>query len=102
MADSKPTFTVRLRPAMGDDAPLFEDWSRQPHVIAATTDDPDADQAFDGAVWADELASQSDVSQYFVAELDGKAIGALQIVDPHLEPTQYWGPIEPGLRAIDI
>jgi aminoglycoside 6'-N-acetyltransferase len=101
MPDPSP-LTVRLRLATLDDAPLFEDWSRQPHVITATTDDPDADKAFDGAVWADELSSQGEVSQYFVAELDGEAIGALQIVDPHLEPTHYWGAIEPGLRAIDI
>lgn len=102
MADNLPPLTVGLRLANVDDAPLFEDWSRQPHVISATTDDANADKAFDGAVWADELASQSEVSRYFVAEVDGEAIGALQIVDPHLEPTHYWGSIEPGLRAIDI
>ena len=102
MADRPVGCTVSLRLATLEDAPMFEAWSRQPHVIAATTDDPNSDKAFDGAVWSDELASQSEVSQYFVAELDGEAIGALQICDPHLEPTQYWGPIEPGLRAIDI
>ena len=26
----------------------------------------------------------------------------MQICDPHLEPTHYWGEIGPGLRAIDI
>ncbi len=93
---------VRVRLATIEDAPRFEDWSRQPHVIAATTDDPNAEKAFEGAVWADELASQSAVSQYFVAELEGEAIGALQIIDPHLEPTHYWAAIEPNLRAIDI
>jgi aminoglycoside 6'-N-acetyltransferase len=95
-------FSVRLRLATIDDAPIFEAWSRQPHVIAATTDDPNADKAFDGAVWVEELASQSPVYQYFVAEVGGEAIGALSIIDPHREPTHYWGSIEAGLRAIDI
>lgn len=26
----------------------------------------------------------------------------MQIIDPHLEPTHYWGEIAPNLRAIDI
>ena len=26
----------------------------------------------------------------------------MQMCDPHLEPTQYWGEIEPDLRALDI
>jgi len=26
----------------------------------------------------------------------------MQMVDPHLEPTHYWGEIEPNLRALDI
>jgi aminoglycoside 6'-N-acetyltransferase len=26
----------------------------------------------------------------------------MQMCDPHLEPTHYWGEIEPGLRALDI
>src|SRR5207244_98257 len=58
--------------------------------------------AFQGAVWADELLAQSDVNQYFIAELGGRPIGAMEIVDPHREPTHYWGEIEPDLRAIDI
>ena len=26
----------------------------------------------------------------------------MQVIDPHLEPTRYWGEIEPNLRAMDI
>jgi aminoglycoside 6'-N-acetyltransferase len=37
-----------------------------------------------------------------IAELDGRPIGAMQIIDPHLEATHYWGEIAPNLRAIDI
>jgi aminoglycoside 6'-N-acetyltransferase len=26
----------------------------------------------------------------------------MQVCDPHVEPTHYWGTIEPDLRAVDI
>lgn len=94
--------SVALRPATIDDAELLERRSREPHVIAATTDDSTADRAFEGAIWVDELANQSEVSKYLIAELDRRPIGAMQLVDPHLEPEHYWGGIEAGFRAIDI
>jgi aminoglycoside 6'-N-acetyltransferase len=80
----------------------LELWDDEPHVIRATTDDPDAVQAFDGISWPDEIAMQSDVFRYYIAEVDGRAIGAMLIIDPHKEPTHYWGKIEPNLRAVDI
>lgn len=95
-------FAVKLRPATMDDAELLEAWSKEPHVITATTDDRSAVTAFQDAVWVDELASQSDVNRYLIAELAGRPIGAMQVIDPHLEPTHYWGDIEPHVRAIDI
>ena len=93
---------IRLRPATLADAPVLKAWDEDPAVIAATTDDPDATAAFDGIVWEDELAAQSDVSRHYIAELDGRPIGGMQIIDPHLEPTHYWGDCAPNLRAIDI
>jgi aminoglycoside 6'-N-acetyltransferase len=94
--------TVTLRPATAADAPLLAAWDRQPHVIACVTDDPEAETAFEGAVWAEEIADSSDVSFYLIAEVDGRPIGAMQVIDPHREPTKYWGDIEPDLRAVDI
>lgn len=91
-----------LRPAKLADAPVLKAWDLAPHVISATTDDPDAESAFEGIVWEDELIEQSDVSRYYIAELDGRPIGAMQIIDPFLEPTQYWGEVAPNLRAVDI
>ncbi|HYD86952.1 MAG TPA: GNAT family N-acetyltransferase [Vitreimonas sp.] len=93
---------LTIRQATQDDVPVLERWDHEPSVIACTTDDPDAQQAFEGAVWADEIAARSDVSCYYIAELDGRPIGAMQVIDPYLEPTHYWGEIEPNLRAIDI
>jgi aminoglycoside 6'-N-acetyltransferase len=93
---------VTLRPATTDDAALLGRWDREPHVIAATSDDPDEEKAFGDIYWPNELAMQDEFYQYFIAELDGQPIGAMQIIDPHNETTHYWGEIEPNLRALDI
>ena len=92
---------VTLRPATRADVPLLGHWDMQPHVIAATADDPEATQAF-GADWPEELTRQSPHYRYWIAERDGRPIGAMLIIDPHREETHYWGDIAPDLRAIDI
>ncbi len=84
------------------DVHLFDRWDQQPHVISATTDDPEALKAFEDANWPDEIAAQDEHSQFLIAEHDGRAIGAMQIIDPHRERTHYWGEIQPNLRALDI
>lgn len=94
--------SIVLRSATLADVPLFERWERQPHVISATTDDPAAEKAFEGAYWPDELAAQDEHNQYLIAELDNRPIGAMQMIDPHQESTHYWGEIQPNLRALDI
>jgi aminoglycoside 6'-N-acetyltransferase len=98
---------VTLRPATIADVPVLERWDLEPHVIAATSDDPEAEKAFEGAYWPDEIGMQDEFYQYFIAELAGpdgtrRPIGAMQIIDPHNEKTHYWGKIEPNLRAVDI
>ncbi|MDZ4841394.1 MAG: GNAT family N-acetyltransferase [Hyphomicrobium aestuarii] len=93
---------ITLRRATIADVPWFDRWDREPHVIAATSDDADEPKAFGDTNWSDELALVTDDFQYFIAELDGRPIGALHICDPCTEATHYWGTIEPNLRAIDI
>lgn len=93
---------VTLRPATLDDVPTLDRWDLEPHVISASSDDPDAPKAFGDLYWPTELAMQDAFYQYFIAELDGRPIGAMQIIDPHNETTHYWGEIEPNLRAVDI
>lgn len=93
---------VTLRPATPADVVWFALWDKDPDVIACATDNPNAAVAFEDVDWANELATQSDLYRYFIAELDGRPIGAMQICDPHREPTHYWGEIAPNLRAIDI
>lgn len=93
---------IKLRPAGPADARHLEHWDRQPHVISATTDNPASNTAFEDIHWPDEISAQDQHNEYLIAELDGRPIGAMQIIDPYLESTHYWGEIEPNLRAIDI
>ncbi|MFN0248656.1 MAG: GNAT family N-acetyltransferase, partial [Kofleriaceae bacterium] len=92
-----------LRHATTADIPILEVWDREPHVIAATTDDPDEDVAFGEHDWNDELQRfEENVWEYLIGELDGRPIGAMLMIDPQREATHYWGDIGPHLRALDI
>src|SRR5688500_14368600 len=92
---------LTLRPATPADVGWFERWAADPGVIEATSDDPGATGAFGDTDWADEVAAEDQYSQYFIAELDDRPIGAMQICDPHLESSHYWGEMPANLRAID-
>ncbi len=91
-----------LRPMTVADVPTLDLWDRQPHVIAATSDNPTQIKAFADIDWKDELLRVAADNSYYIAEIAGLPIGAMQIIDPHTEATHYWGDIEPDLRAIDI
>ncbi len=95
---------IILRNATHADIPALLRWDRDPVVIASGTDDPDAVIAWgEDNGWAENIdLYQPGVWEYWIAELDGRPIGAMQMCDPHLEPTHYWGAVEPNLRALDI
>ena len=97
-------FVLSLRTATRADIPTLQRWDRDPVVIASTSDDPDAAVAFgEENDWEENIGlHQSDVWEYWIAEIDGRPIGAMQMIDPHREPTRYWGDIGPNLRALDI
>ena len=86
--------SLRLRAAGPDDAALLRRWDRQPHVIAA---DPHSDWQ-----WETELRRDPDWREQLIAELDGRPIGFIEIIDPAREDSHYWGEVEPNLRALDI
>ena len=88
-----------IRPATVNDAAVLYQWDEKPHVKAATSDS--GEYSFE-ANWEEELEPRSDGSAFFIAETDGKAIGALQIIDPATEQTHYWGAVAANQRAIDI
>ncbi len=85
---------IQLRPASIADLALLQHWDEQPHTIAS---DPD-----DKWNWEEELLKTPDWREQLIAELDGRPIGCIQIIDPQLEETHYWGEVPPKLRAIDI
>ncbi len=68
-------------------------WDEQPHILAS---DPNDD--WGGEV---ELAHHPDWREQWIAELEGRPIGFLQIIDPAREESHCWGDISANLRAID-
>ena len=87
---------VRLRTATADDRPLLEYWDTQPHVIDTGGEDVGE------WGWDRELGREVPWREQLIIEVDGRPIGFIQIIDPELEETHYWGDVEPHLRAIDI
>lgn len=73
---------------------MLKYWDEQEHVVFA---DPN-----DDSNWEYELTRTPEWREQLIAELDGRPIGFIQIIDPKLEETQYWGDIEAHKRAIDI
>ncbi len=85
---------IALRPATLDDLDLVKYWDTKEHVIAS---DPD-----DQWNWEIELSRNPDWREQFIAELNHEPIGFMQIIDPLLEETGYWGKVAPNKKAIDI
>ncbi len=85
---------IRLREATIADLAILNHWDEQPHNIQA---DPNDDWK-----WETELLRRPEWRQQLIAELDGRPIGFLQIIDPGREETHYWGNVPENLRAIDI
>lgn len=96
-------FDVTLRIATSAGIPTLERWDLEPHVISASSDNPDIVKAFgEENDWAENIAiHQDDVWEHWIAEVDGKPFGAMMMCDPYAEPTHYWGDVEPNLRALD-
>lgn len=86
---------LKLRAATPGDLTLLRRWEAEPHVAAHAGTDGGWD-------WEDMLAARPPWRELLVAELDRRPIGFLQIIDPRLEETHYWGDVPAGLRAIDI
>lgn len=85
---------ISVRPATMEDLPFLQRWDEDPGVIQA---DPESDWD-----WELELTRTPSWREQLVAEIDGRPIGFIQIIDPHKEETHYWGDVPAGLRAIDI
>jgi aminoglycoside 6'-N-acetyltransferase len=85
---------LALRPAMLADAKLLRRWDSEPHVIASKGN---GDWG-----WETELGRSQDWRDQLIAEVDGRPIGFVQIIDPQREDSHYWGDIGHDLRAVDL
>jgi aminoglycoside 6'-N-acetyltransferase len=85
---------VNLRAATLADLALLRYWDEQPQVVAS---DPNDDWG-----WEIELSRNPDWREQLIAEVDGRPIGFVQIIDPKREESHYWGDVPANLRAIDI
>ena len=86
---------MHLRPATPADLALLRSWDAKPHVIAATGGDAGMD-------WESELHRNPDWRELLIAEISGRPVGFMQIIDPAREESHYWGDVAMDLRAIDI
>jgi aminoglycoside 6'-N-acetyltransferase len=85
---------IALRPATLADLPLLRAWDEQPHVIES---DPNDDWR-----WEVELRRDPAWREQLIAEVDGRPVGFVQVIDPAREDSHYWGEVPDGLRAVDI
>jgi len=85
---------IILRPATLGDLALLRAWDEKPHVLLS---DPNDDWA-----WETELTRNPPWREQLIAEQSGRPIGFIQIIDPALEESHYWGDVPANLRAIDI
>ena len=85
---------MKLRTASIQDLDLLQYWDTKQHVI-----DCDPDDDWD---WEKELNRSPEWREQLIAEIDREPIGFIQIIDPLLEESHYWGAVEPNKRAIDI
>ena len=85
---------MKLRAATQADLALLRHWHQQPHVAAGVGDDDWG--------WEVELARSPAWREQLIAELDGRPIGFVQIIDPAREESRYWGEVPEGFRAVDL
>jgi aminoglycoside 6'-N-acetyltransferase len=86
--------TLRLRDANPSDVQQLLAWDAEPHIIAS--------KGVESWGWERELARSPTWREQLIAEVDDRPIGFIQIIDPLLEDSHYWGECGTGLRAIDI
>ena len=73
---------------------MLRRWDAEPHVNMS---DPNDDWE-----WETQLGRTPDWREFLIAEVDGRPIGFLQLIDAAREETHYWGDAPAGARAIDI
>ena len=87
-----------LRNATLNDLETIQRWGKAEHVRKSI-----GDYDFDEWNWEYELPRNPSWRYQLIAQVDNTPIGFVQIIDPLLEETHYWGlDCEPNLRALDV
>jgi aminoglycoside 6'-N-acetyltransferase len=86
---------LRLRPARLGDRATLEAWDAEPGVEEWSG----ADGAFP---WARELRRNPPWRRILIAELHGRPVGCVVVIDPAREESHYWGRCAAGLCALDL
>ena len=94
-APPHPDDRLTMRRATFSDVPMLMAWYARPHVAAIMGSGVERD-------WEAELNFPAEEYACFIAEADGRPIGCLEVVDPALERTRYWGELPEGFRSLDI
>ncbi|MFN7179028.1 GNAT family N-acetyltransferase [Hyphomonas sp.] len=77
---------IRLRTATLADLPLILHWDEQPHVR-----DVGGDPEWNDWNWDEELGREVAWREFLIAELNGRPIGFVQLIDCREEESHYWG-----------
>ncbi len=85
---------MTLRPAVPTDLENLRRWDQDPDVRRSVADSD--------WQWETELQRQPSWREWLIAEVEGRPIGFVQVIDPEHEESRYWGCMKPGHRAIDI
>lgn len=89
-----PKVVVRMRPARTEDAVVLRRWEKAPH-LAGLLGDGDW-------MWEQSLANPHPSHTPFIAEVGGKPVGFLELLDTETDPERYWGGLPSGYVAIDL
>lgn len=85
---------------------MLRRWERSPHVVAAKHSVLPTEEELEAEAeewsWAVETGRSLSWRELIVAEVDGRPVGFVAIIDPAEEESHYWGDCEANLRAVDI
>jgi aminoglycoside 6'-N-acetyltransferase len=88
----------QLRQATIEDASLLKFWDQQEHVLRARNlTQPDNEW-----IWEIELKRRLEWRELLIGLMNDRPIAFMQVIDPLLEETHYWGEVTPNQLAVDI
>ncbi len=88
---------IELRPMRVADIDLLVEWDEDPDVASAL-----GGRSADWFDWPTELGRDVAWRELLIAEVEGRPVGFVQLLDAARDESHYWGDVEPGTWALDI